>query len=786
MRLDRKSRFVIFTIYLWLFACFGTPACSRGDDDDSGGSGEPGITDDDDTSADDDDTHPVDDDTDDDFDDDADDDSDDDADDDTGDGHAWIPGICVEEWNDVGECPRGFLTPEGACIERIAGGGPGREGVSIAVGPDNLSYVAAVKGRDLRLYKIDGSGPEITCTVRTIDFMAAGPSMAMDAEGHFHIAYTNLLNDGLKYATDATGAWTFEDVAPVGPERHYYDEIVYHAHASITVGPEGEPHIAYINLWDADLRYARKDGGTWADEAVITQDTMGAETDIAIDPSGAAHIVARSAKDLGSAFMVYATNKTGTWTITGPASGNARHPSVAADADGNAHIAVFLAQSLFFRLTYVTNKTGSWTTKIVGVSATGQAPSIVIDLAGAAHIADDIVYYDDKAERYGIGYFTNASGTWVSEVAEADVSSAFELFTLAMDANGEPRIASYHQDDGDNDTRGMRFATRESGTWAAARLDTGADNGRGVWWGMDDAGGQHVLYTNHHFHYEYGFRPSAADNWMYEEILEDFDPSYASDTALVVDGAGVGYLVFGFQSDSAYATNESGLWIGRRIYETPNDSFGENYARHPSGLEAISVIQYDEGLYVATPGEDAWAFGVVDPRASYPYRASIVFDHAGYLHLAYGRSDGIVYTTNASGTWESEVADPLTVLPDGTPMLLVIVTVDSFDRPHLFYSDDDTTYYAEKIGGTWDIAELGAGSGSITTDVGPDDTFHIFGTLSQEEYVWYATNSTNDWAMQELGDRCALVTSATVRSDAAHAACQGLKGEVNLVSVPIE
>ncbi|MCZ7586842.1 MAG: hypothetical protein M5R36_27810 [Deltaproteobacteria bacterium] len=311
-------------------------ACSCGDDDDSGGSGGPVVTEDDDVSSDDDDLDDdvPDDDThsDDDLDDDLDDDADDDVDDDTGDDDLSILDICVEEWDDIGECPRGFLTPDGACIERIAGGAPGREGVSIAVGSDNLTYIAAVKGRDLRLYKIDGSGPEITCTVRTIDFMAAGPSMAMDADGHFHVAYTDLWNDKLKYATDASGTWVIESIAGVGPERRFASENLYHAHAAIAMGPDGNPHIVYVNRVAADLWYARKSEGTWTTEAVTETGDYGTHTDIAVDAGGHAHIAAMGGLLFNPGYTVYLTNADGTWADWYPS--DALWPSVAIDADG--------------------------------------------------------------------------------------------------------------------------------------------------------------------------------------------------------------------------------------------------------------------------------------------------------------------------------------------------------------------------------------------------------------------------------------------------------------------
>ncbi|MCZ7582082.1 MAG: hypothetical protein M5R36_01425 [Deltaproteobacteria bacterium] len=736
-------------------------------DDDSG----PGV-DDDDTSSDDD--HPDDDDANPDDDDDAnpDDDSDDDADDDFDD-DADVVGddICVDVWDDVGECPRGFLTPDGACIERIAGGAPGREGVSIAVGPDNLAYVAAVKGRDLRIYTIDASGAAPSCTVRTIDFMAAGPSMVMDADGHFHLAYTNLWTDTLKYATDASGTWTFEDIADVGPERTFSDETLYHAHASVAVGPDGNPHIAYINRTDADLRYARKSSGTWTTEPVVTEGNFGAETGIAVDPFGHAHIVARSVLTFG-AYMVYATNKTGTWTTMYP-SGDADGPAVATDAAGNAHIAVWLEQGALHQLTYITDASGTWTSETPAAVFAGHDPAIVVDASGAAHIADLFHTIDGL----GAGYFTNKSGTWkrVLALREDDDHSNILNFSLALDAAGEPRIAYYLHEE----ILSLRFASRENGTWTAEALDSGASIARGVWWGMDNAGSQHLLNPNFDFTYEYGFRASATDNWKYEEIMPEFTPAWSESASCKFDGTGIGHLVFGQGSGLAYATNSTGDWVGSELPNAPSGLFGGNIDYHESGVEVVSVIQYDTGLYVGTRESSEWVFEQVDPLAV--SRASIKIDDFGAFHASYGRGDGVVYAMNGDGTWTFELIDETTVPTDE-----MALTLDPFNNVHLAYGDGVGIVYRTNNGGTWAITDICDEGDYVSLAVDNDGIPHVLIGLLDYKGIIHATPDSGTWKTTNI-DNSGRMISSSIISDTKiiYAAYDGGDIEKYLISIPI-
>ncbi|MCZ7583992.1 MAG: hypothetical protein M5R36_11990 [Deltaproteobacteria bacterium] len=116
----------------------------------------------------------------------------------------------------------------------------------------------------------------------------------------------------------------------------------------------------------------------------------------------------------------------------------------------------------------------------------------------------------------------------------------------------------------------------------------------------------------------------------------------------------------------------------------------------------------------------------------------------------------------------------------------VVVTADSTDSPHIFYSDDEKTYYAEKSGENWDIAEFGDASGFLTATIGSDDAVHVFGAAKDGNDVWYATDLSGTWVTRDVGDRCEGISSARATAEAVYVTCDGYKGEVNVIAIPFD
>lgn len=73
------------------------------------------------------------------------------------------------------------------------------------------------------------------------------PSIALDTSGNAHISYYDNNNYDLKYATNASGAWTTTTVDSTADVGEY---------SSIAADTSGTVHISYYDWTNGDLKYA--------------------------------------------------------------------------------------------------------------------------------------------------------------------------------------------------------------------------------------------------------------------------------------------------------------------------------------------------------------------------------------------------------------------------------------------------------------------------------------------------------------------------------------------------
>ncbi|MBZ0272866.1 hypothetical protein K8I61_12580 [bacterium] len=561
--------------------------------------------------------------------------------------------------------------------------------MAIQIGADDTTYVAAVKGRDVRIYSItEDAGGEFSCEARTIDFMASGVDMKMDAAGRFHLVYTDLWNDALKYASDESGTWVIETVDSIGAFHQFPDDHIDQAHASIALSAEGEPHLAYVERDNADIRYAAKSGGTWSVETIIAEGDWGKHTSIAVAPDGSAHVAAMTIQYFTASYLGYATNRGGTWTTEFP-SGSILRPSIAIGIDGEPRMALLRN----FLLQYGTHTPSGWTfSPMGGVLGEGWDPYLVIDENGFSHVADwagnDVI-----PSPVGATYFTNASGTWHRELASLNEEEWTENAAIALDANGEPRVV-YYSDDG----FAAIYVQRESGAWKQATLDSGLFNL--AWMDIDGENLHHAIIGDQAGdRYVYATRGENSLDWSFELITDDYGVGLWSDFDLDVNG--IAHLVidvFGI----TYVTNESGAWTATPIND---DADHPRISCNATGRCAVTFFGYDApGVHVGEQDDGGdWFFEWVDPMGADV--GDIFYDDDGSIYLTYSQSNAVLYATNDEGTWRFDVIDAtLPVTDKGYESIFV----DSDGIVHVLYQNDFGVRYATNADGAWEWTDLDA------------------------------------------------------------------------------
>ena len=127
-------------------------------------------------------------------------------------------------------------------------------------------------------------------------------SMAMDAQGQFHIAHFEEQDDDLRYSTGAPGGpWTTTVVDASGHTGR---------NPSIAVDAADRPHIVYHTWNGQNLKYATLDSPTanWAVSTLASTGDLGEGNAIFIDSSGVMHV---PFNDATTGYMEYMSKSTG-------------------------------------------------------------------------------------------------------------------------------------------------------------------------------------------------------------------------------------------------------------------------------------------------------------------------------------------------------------------------------------------------------------------------------------------------------------------------------------------
>jgi List-Bact-rpt repeat protein/parallel beta helix pectate lyase-like protein/thrombospondin type 3 repeat protein len=320
--------------------------------------------------------------------------------------------------------------------------------------------IFAVGGNGMILNYTDLSIPWTIETVDSVGDVGRFSSLKLDAAGNVHIAYLDVTNDALKYATNASGAWVTESLDSGRLTQSAT------AHTPLALDYLGNAHISYYDGVSDDLKYATNASGAWVLETVDIggTDVVGTMSAITVDDSGTVHIAYRNNTQNS---LMYATGVSGgPWDIQTVNAATGGYPSLAVDSSGDVHIAYqygFPTSDLM----YATNATGSWVSQTLdSTDSIGSYNSLVLDDAGNVHIAYWAGTLGDPK------YATNASGSFVTETIDSRGTSGYST-SLALDSNGDAHVSW-----ADLSSQDIMYATSISGSW-----ETGI---------VDDAGGAHT------------------------------------------------------------------------------------------------------------------------------------------------------------------------------------------------------------------------------------------------------------------------------------------------------
>ncbi len=309
--------------------------------------------------------------------------------------------------------------------------------------------------------------------IHTTDWSTQATAIAVDSEGHVHIAFGdkftqagNLVQVAPHYVTNATGAWVETAIdsansSGLGLLMDIHDDVL---------------HVVYSN----GLRYASLDttaAGTWQTTTVAPGYASGLLVDSAGHPhlcsSDSATDTVRHFADLGAGFAE--TTLTGTNVSTS-----------ALALDGDVAVLAFIDDGDVM----VASAADGFTPVLAHQGGADGRLAIAVDANGARHIVFGVTTTGGTGELH---YATNATGSYVSSKL-MDVASRYGTVSLRFDANGVLHAVVGHHHYGNHVIYAVRVP---GGAWSVHPLLTNdSTRGSDVSFTLTDDGTVHFAYLD--------------------------------------------------------------------------------------------------------------------------------------------------------------------------------------------------------------------------------------------------------------------------------------------------
>ncbi|MFW6066025.1 MAG: hypothetical protein ACOC9S_04330, partial [Planctomycetota bacterium] len=168
------------------------------------------------------------------------------------------------------------------------------------------------------------------------------PSLRVNNDGDVFISYYHDKDSTVKVARWSEQGWSTETV---GSSNGGY--------TSLDLDPYGRPRIAYES--DGDIRYAWRSGSNWQTQG-LGSGSLGANSALAVDSDGKAHIVCSTAS--GLKYMRGAGSQA--WESDTVDTGNLKGASIELDAAGEAHFSYQAHLESDVEIRYAKHNSSPW------------------------------------------------------------------------------------------------------------------------------------------------------------------------------------------------------------------------------------------------------------------------------------------------------------------------------------------------------------------------------------------------------------------------------------------
>jgi hypothetical protein len=276
---------------------------------------------------------------------------------------------------------------------------------------------------------------------------ARNPSLHINDRGHWHVAYYNLNDTTLWYAKYDLRSFTNEQV---------HDHVQAGAESDITSDSAGNPHIAYLNSRVSDLRYAvRGARGGWSNEVIDAPGRVGFSPSLMLAADDTPHVVYY---DETNTRLMHGAKNGDAWVLTA-IDGDAEGSDVGAHASAVMHngaIHAAYVDATNGRIKYAMQTAGGWRIENIDDVAAAYL-SLVVGDDGAVWLA-----FQDT-NRADLMLARREGNAWaVENIYGSDRSGRHARMTL--DSDGYPFIAHVKSVPNQHSRFSGLFISRYNGT----------------------------------------------------------------------------------------------------------------------------------------------------------------------------------------------------------------------------------------------------------------------------------------------------------------------------------
>jgi hypothetical protein len=385
--------------------------------------------------------------------------------------------------------------------------------------------------------------------IEEIDAISGGDhvSIGIDSNNKVHISY---IDQNLRYATNSTGLWTFEDVHDAEIRSDF-----------LLVDSQDDIYICYG--YEGAVYCKNNSAGDWTEEVIesglgylpIIQDGR-------FDSNGKLHILYYIKDGRAPDYMKYANNKSGAWEISAYTFGPRFDASFInlIFMPGDDVATFFMPQKPNYHfmpeapLQYVVWDGSTWSSEIVDYSqhsdrAPGLSSSIAVDSNGKSHV---VYITDEDYPNYSLHYANNLSSSW-------------EHIFLDDDVTEEARLASPVIGIDSDDFVHIVYSSLESGFYVTNYMT----NRTGVW--------ERQLISNDYI--------AAGKYAMFIDADDIVHISYVTNGNINHSGAW----------QVRYANNSTGTWVDEMVHQYDDSAMAPFEISRHDPWPAVAVTVADDG-----------------------------------------------------------------------------------------------------------------------------------------------------------------------------------------------